>query len=270
MKSRIPLEQWPERLQRVLDRHGACVFKRITVLRETDSTQDAARRLDAKPGHVVTAWRQTAGRGRLGRQWVDTSDDGVAVTFVVQAEPPERTERLPIAAAVGVARAIERCGNGQVRVGIKWPNDIMLSGRKLAGILIEQSDGIALIGIGINVSQQTWPEEIAPRAVSLAQHGVAVDRLVVLQALLDELDAALRLDAALLAEEFAVRDVLRGSGATLRCGKQLHTGTIVQVDPFRGLALQTMTGLHWLPAATTTLLEWSAQDSIQPGVPHCR
>ncbi len=135
------IEAWTDRLQAVLT-DPAGPLRRVIVVRETDSTQDAARRLGAEPGDVVVAWRQTSGRGRLGRAWADTGHEGIAVTFVIDAAPPER---LAPACAVGAARAAEgllalRGITGEARgaVGIKWPNDVVAGGRKLAGVLVER------------------------------------------------------------------------------------------------------------------------------------
>ncbi|MHC4102053.1 MAG: biotin--[acetyl-CoA-carboxylase] ligase, partial [Planctomycetota bacterium] len=141
----VPIEQWSDRLQHVLDALDG-PLRRVTVLRETGSTQDAAKRMSAEPGDVVVAWRQTAGRGRLGRAWADTGEDGIAVTLVTDAGPPSW---LAVASAVGAACAAEALLRRAV--GIKWPNDVVVDGRKLAGVLTEQAGGQALIGIGLNV-----------------------------------------------------------------------------------------------------------------------
>lgn len=190
------IEAWPDRLERIVKE---CVlFRRVFVLRETDSTQDAARRMNAQAGDVVVAWRQTAGRGRLGRKWADTAEDGIAMTLLLPREE-ERPQRLVMAAAVGTARAAEFFLKQPVH--IKWPNDILVNGRKLAGILIEQVDSLALMGIGLNVSQKQWEAELADRAVSLAQLGCEVDRLDVLSALLPALDCAFLMDTPALTKE---------------------------------------------------------------------
>ncbi|HRQ74913.1 MAG TPA: hypothetical protein PK098_03240, partial [Phycisphaerales bacterium] len=130
------LASWPDHLQSVLDEING-PLRRIIVLRETDSTQDAAKRFGAQPGDVVTAGRQTAGRGRLGRAWADTVDAGVAVTMVVDCRSLRATEQLATIGAIAAACAVEAVMGA--RVGIKWPNDVVVDGRKLAGVLIEQS-----------------------------------------------------------------------------------------------------------------------------------
>jgi BirA family transcriptional regulator, biotin operon repressor / biotin---[acetyl-CoA-carboxylase] ligase len=196
----IPIELWPARLEALTER---CTrWKWVIVLRETDSTQDAARRMGCVSGEVVTAWRQTCGRGRLGRRWIDTSEHGVAVTFVVDRESGN-PERLAHAAAVATAKAAQ-CFLA-VPVRIKPPNDIMVEGRKIAGVLIEQADDRGLIGVGINVRQEHWPEDLACKAASMVQCGAHVDRLDVLEALMRTLDESLHADAAEIRQQFEER-----------------------------------------------------------------
>ncbi len=248
MMGAIALEQWADRIEKVVASDGD-ILRRAIVLRETASTQDAARRPGAQLGDVVVAWRQTAGRGRLGRKWADTREDGVAMSLVIRAGPPER---LALALAVAVAGAAERLLERPI--GIKWPNDIVIDGRKLAGILVEQSGALAVAGIGMNVAQTGWPEELADRAVSLAQLGVPVDRLEVIVAVLESLCTALRQPDDVLAAAFSERDVLRGAEATLRSGRETIHGTVLRIDPFEGLLVETSSGEVRLPAATTTIL----------------
>ncbi|MEE8153733.1 MAG: biotin--[acetyl-CoA-carboxylase] ligase [Phycisphaerales bacterium] len=247
-----PLEQWKERLDAVVASDGE-VLRRAIVIRETASTQDAARRLGAQPGDVVVAWRQTAGRGRLGRRWADTREDGVALSLVLPCGPPER---LALAFAVGVAGAVEPLLDRPV--GIKWPNDIVVERRKLAGILIEQSGALALAGVGLNVSQTTWPEELAEVAVSLAQLGARVDRLDAIVAVLESLSTALRQPDDVLVKDFTGRDALSGAEATLRNGRETVHGTVLRIDPLDGLWVRTNSGEVRLPAATTTILAQSS------------
>ncbi|MCH8151284.1 MAG: biotin--[acetyl-CoA-carboxylase] ligase [Planctomycetes bacterium] len=243
-----PIEQWTTRLESALDGDGGRAG-RVIVLRETDSTQDAAKRLNAKPADIVVAWRQTAGHGRLGRTWADTHEQGIAATIVAERAP---SERLAITCAVGVAQAAEALLGRSV--GIKWPNDIVVDGRKLAGVLIEQSDQRALIGIGMNVLQTHWPHELAGRAVSLVQLGARVDRIDALVALLRAMNRALRLSQEQLIAEFSGRDVLQGVRATFRTGLRTVTGTVIETDPMRGLVVRTDADTVYLHSATTTLL----------------
>jgi BirA family biotin operon repressor/biotin-[acetyl-CoA-carboxylase] ligase len=242
------VSEWSARTQSALDEADG-PLRRVIVLEETGSTQDAALQLRAATGDVVVAARQTAGRGRLGRAWADTADQGIAVTFVVQAGPPQR---LGPAAAIGAALAAEALLGRPV--GIKWPNDVVVDGRKLAGILIEQAGGLARIGVGLNVRQANWPPELAGRAVSLAELGGRSDRLGAIVELARCMNGALRLDDEQLRREFRRRDVLSGTRATLRCGARTVTGTVLECDPHRGLRIEAGGEVICLPAETTTVI----------------
>lgn len=228
-------------------------LQRVTVLEETRSTQTAARDLGAKAGDVIVAWRQTEGRGRLGRLWADTGEEGVAMTAIV---PRDRSERLAVAAAVAVCLAMERLCRDRVRVMIKWPNDIIVNGRKLAGILVEQVADCALIGIGINVHQSDWPDDLSDRAVSLGQLGVQADRLQVMVYTLIGMQLSLQMNDRRLVEQYGQRDGLAGRVAAFRNGQREVRGKVLRVDPMRGLAVLTEDqGEVWLPAATTTVVK---------------
>ena len=229
------------------------LFRRVHALEETPSTQDARETREAPAGTVVTAWRQTAGRGRFGRQWSDTASAGIATTFVIDARP---AERLALAGAVAAAEAAESALGG--RVGIKWPNDIVVAGRKLAGVLIETGGGRALIGIGMNIAQERFDGELAARATSLAMLGARVDRLDVLCALIAALDRALRASDAELVARFLERDALRGTRALFATPSGPVEGEVLSVDPMRGLVVRTDSGEHFLPANSTSVAEWGA------------
>ncbi len=248
------IDSWTGRLNAVLTAADG-PFDRVVVIRETASTQDAARRLAALPGTIVVAWRQTAGRGRLGRAWADTLDQGIAASFVVTV--PAQPERLVIACAVAAARAAQTVLGRSV--GIKWPNDIVVDGRKLAGILIELSGERAVVGIGMNVLQTRWPPPLADRAVSLVQlmsRPEPIQRLTVLEALVRAMNETLPDDNDRLCDEFARRDVLAGTRVVCRSGRRTITGTVLKVDPIRGLLVVSDREQVYLPAAVTTILNW--------------
>lgn len=256
MSEGAPCEDWPGLLEACVK--TCALFRNATVVRETETTQDIAVRMGAQPGDVVTTFRQTAGRGRLGRAWADTGAEGVAITLVVEGAPPER---LAIASAIGIARAAETCLAGAAppqRIGIRWPNDIVVATRKLAGILVEQDDRTARIGVGMNVRQQTFPSEIAGRACSLAQFGAALDRTEALIAIITSMDAAMGLTDDVLRGEFAARDVLRGCVATFQHDRQIVTGRVVDIDPMRGLRVASEAGEIFLPACATSLVHVEA------------
>ena len=142
-------------------------------LRRCGSTNDVARALAARGaphGTVVTADEQTAGRGRQGRRWQAPPKSALLASFVLRtAAPPAGT--LSLAVALAVAETAELAVPG-LAARVKWPNDVLADGRKLAGILIESRalEGWTVVGIGINVhtEEHQFPPELAATATSLA------------------------------------------------------------------------------------------------------
>jgi BirA family transcriptional regulator, biotin operon repressor / biotin---[acetyl-CoA-carboxylase] ligase len=143
-------------------------------------------------GAVALTEEQTEGRGRLGRSWL--SPRGVSLLFSVLLEPPVETARLPELTVV----AGEACADaiGQVtglEPEIKLPNDVLIGGRKTAGILAEARDGRVVLGIGVNVNVTApdLPQGIDPPATSLLlETGSEVDRVELLVEILDRLERA--------------------------------------------------------------------------------
>ena len=127
----------------------------MLLFEELDSTNAwCKRRLSeggAPEGLAAAARCQTAGRGRLGRSWESRKGDGLYVSFVTLPLPGELLPLVPIAAGLSAAEAAE--AETGLRVGIKWPNDLIVSGRKLSGILCEGAAGRAVCGIGVNLLQ---------------------------------------------------------------------------------------------------------------------
>jgi len=142
----------------------------------TDSTNTRARELaaaGAPHGTVVTAAEQTAGRGRQGRTWTAPPGKALLYSALLRALD-ERHVLLPLAAPLAVAEAAEKLAPG-VECGVKWPNDVLVGRRKLAGILIEArpQDGWAVIGVGLNltIAATEFPTELRSTATSLAIEG---------------------------------------------------------------------------------------------------
>lgn len=174
-------------------------------LRDTTSTNDRARALaatGAPHGTLVTAGAQSAGRGRQGRRW--SAPPGRALLMSVVLREPHAL--LPLAAAVAVAQA---CGPD---ARVKWPNDVQLAGRKVAGILAEgrPQEGWAVLGIGINVAvrDEDLPDEMQRTAAGLGL--TPGDVPAVLARVLAELEAALALPAPALLDAWRARDALLG------------------------------------------------------------
>jgi BirA family biotin operon repressor/biotin-[acetyl-CoA-carboxylase] ligase len=178
-------------------------------LRRTDSTNQRARALAAEgapSGALVTAGEQSAGRGRQGRTW--TAPPGQALLMSLVVRPPPRL--LPLMAAVAVADVAAALSSEPV--SIKWPNDVLLDGRKLAGILVEgrPQEGWAVVGIGVNVAVRVdeLPDDVRDRAASLGLGGEEVE--TVLARLLDALAERLAEDELATVAAWRERDALLG------------------------------------------------------------
>ncbi len=136
---------------------------------------------------MVATNEQTEGRGRLGRPW--HAPAGSSLLFSIVLEPGVPSDRLPelsLVAGAAVAEALaERAGVGTT---VKHPNDVLIAGRKVAGILAESADGRVVLGIGVNVTQSR-DELPVETATSLALEGATVDRAELLAAILERLEA---------------------------------------------------------------------------------
>jgi BirA family biotin operon repressor/biotin-[acetyl-CoA-carboxylase] ligase len=152
--------------------------KTIHHLLETGSTNDGARQLaeqGAPEGTLVLAEEQTQGRGRLGRSWLSERGAGIYASILLRPVlKPRDAAVLTLVAAVAGSEAIEHASG--LNADIKWPNDLLLSGRKCCGILSEmqaERDDIryVVVGIGINVNHSVFPEELGQRATSLRIEG---------------------------------------------------------------------------------------------------
>jgi BirA family biotin operon repressor/biotin-[acetyl-CoA-carboxylase] ligase len=154
------------------------------------STNDVAASLPA--GSVVVADAQTGGRGRRGHTWFSPPGAGLYVSVVVapataRVDPPRATMLLTLAAGVAVAEGVEAATG--LAVDLKWPNDLLVARRKLAGILAEHHGASVVLGYGINVSTAAFPPELGDRATSLeSELGREVDRDLVLAATLAALE----------------------------------------------------------------------------------
>ncbi|HUI05892.1 MAG TPA: biotin--[acetyl-CoA-carboxylase] ligase [Verrucomicrobiae bacterium] len=198
----------------------------ILVFDETASTNDVVEHLaksGAREGLVVFAESQTKGRGRHGRAWASPRGKGLWFSVLLRpAVPPAAASRITVAASVAVARAIRQACRVDAR--IKWPNDVVLNGRKVAGILTElraEADEILLailgIGIDVNCAREDFPPEIAKMATSLQiETGHEQDRVALAARVLAALDDCYR---AALADFEAIADEWAELGTTL--GRQI-------------------------------------------------
>jgi BirA family transcriptional regulator, biotin operon repressor / biotin---[acetyl-CoA-carboxylase] ligase len=212
--------------------------------RLTDSTNERAKELaaaGAPHGTLVTADEQSAGRGRQGRSWSAPARSAVLMSLVTRRLPAT----LPLAAAVAICEALP------VRCQIKWPNDIWLERRKLAGILVEgrPQEGWAVLGIGLNVTTEAFPLELDETATSLRLKGIETSTEAVLASLLDSLDEWLEApDEAVLAA-WRERDALRGEPVRWTGGE----GTAEGIDASGALIVATGSGRVTLDAGEVHL-----------------
>jgi BirA family biotin operon repressor/biotin-[acetyl-CoA-carboxylase] ligase len=174
-------------------------------LRRIDSTNDRARELataGAPHGTLVTAAEQTVGRGRQGRTWTAPAGRALLCSLVIR----EPSRLLPLTAGVAVAHT------AGPRARVKWPNDVLVQDRKLAGILVEgrPQEGWAVLGIGLNVAlrEHDLPPELRARATTLGLEPAAIEPI--LSRLLDALSQWLQAPEAAVLDAVRRRDALRG------------------------------------------------------------
>ena len=222
-----------------------------------DSTNTHAKALasqGAPQGTVLIADHQTGGRGRLGRSFLSPAGSGIYLSVILRPQcPPAQLMHLTCAAAVAMCGAVEKAAG--FRPGIKWTNDLVFRGRKLAGILTElsiTSAGLvdyAVVGIGINCCPQSedFPEQIRPMAGSLAMAaGKPIDRARVAAAMID---ALYHMDRQLLSSKEAIMEHYRSDCITLgkdisllKADGTVRYGTAVAIDDEGALAVRFTDG----------------------------
>lgn len=201
---------------------------------ETASTHDDLRAMaqaGAPHGAMVVADQQTAGRGRLGRAWLSAAGENLAVSVLLRPEAElSVVATLPLVTGLAVADAVD-AALGAPRARVKWPNDVRVDGRKVAGVLVEgalRGDALAwlLVGIGVNVRGDDAPEAVRDLATTLRRvAGRDLSRVTVLDALVRALEARYE---ALFARGFgAARGELRARCDTL--GARVTVGDVTGV-----------------------------------------
>jgi len=223
----------------------------LLVKDSVDSTNDEVRRLAEQgmpEGLIVITDRQTQGRGRRGAAWFSPPGESLAFSVLLRPDAPKALwPRLALVTGLAVAEALEEY---VPLVGIKWPNDVWVHGRKIAGILVEAGKDFVVVGIGLNVNTLGFPPEVAGIATSLAlESGGTVSRAEVLAAVIRRL--ALRRHQ--IGTEFAdviasigVRCVLTGQEVSLVSASGPLSGKVEGISPQGELLLRTPDGLHAL------------------------
>ncbi len=198
---------------------------------ECESTQAALLDGDLPEGAVCVTDHQTAGRGRLGRHWVEAAGTSVLVSVVLHPPPGRRAQELSLVAGIAAAEAVE--GATGLTAQVKWPNDVMLNRSKVAGVLAEMRGHTVVVGIGINVNQtrEQLPGDAKMPAGSLRTIvGATHDRAALLGSLLYRLerlyDGWRHGGLTDIYTELGARDFLRGR----RVSVDGVSGTAVMVD----------------------------------------
>ncbi|HHV28993.1 biotin--[acetyl-CoA-carboxylase] ligase [Acetivibrio mesophilus] len=227
------------------------IGKSVHCFSEVDSTNNYAKTLAQKgcdDGTVVLAERQTQGRGRLGRSWDSTDKKGIWMSIVLRpAVGLEDVQIITLAASVAVASALKKAMD--VNAGIKWPNDIVLDGKKVCGILTEMSMEMErvnylVLGIGMNFSQQEseFPKEIRDRATSLGiylkeKHGLDISgfrRSHLVKTILSELeevyDTIKEGKVGVIIEEWKKYSVTLGKEVLINYKEEQYIGTAQDID----------------------------------------
>jgi BirA family biotin operon repressor/biotin-[acetyl-CoA-carboxylase] ligase len=224
----------------------------VRVVTETGSTNAdvaVAARAGAPAGLVLVAERQLAGRGRLGRPWSAPARAALTFSMLLRPEgvPLARWGWFPLLTGLAVLEPLNRLG--ELEVGLKWPNDVLVGERKLAGILAERVGDALVVGVGLNVSLRA-DELPVPTATSLTIEGAQItDRDPLLRALLRSLaahyDAFVESRGAPAPVADAYRSVCVTLGRDVRIalpGDRSAAGTAVDVDDNGALVVDTGTG----------------------------
>ncbi|MBL7187598.1 MAG: biotin--[acetyl-CoA-carboxylase] ligase [Phycisphaerae bacterium] len=224
--------------------------KKVLVYDSTSSTNDVAAeyaRNKGNDGLVIFAEQQTAGRGRAGNQWHASRSDSILCS-VVLTENNLPAELLSLTCAVAVAETIGKPARSHAR--IKWPNDIMLNGKKVAGILLEfkPDSRVCIVGIGINCHQKadSFGAELQPIATSIDIETQSVtDRISLAKRLLTAIDHWLVLAARSgdkVIDEWQNLSIQLGHRVKLIYNGRQFAGNCIGIDPEKGLILQLDTG----------------------------
>jgi BirA family transcriptional regulator, biotin operon repressor / biotin---[acetyl-CoA-carboxylase] ligase len=265
------IEQIPDILVPKLLSHrltGTAFSKRIFHFFKIDSTNTVALRMgeEGEPhGAVFLAEEQSAGRGRAGRKWLSEKSAGIHCTILLR--PPMSPALAPLLTLVaGVAARDAVAEETGLNPDIRWPNDLLINGKKFGGILIEmraEPDRIhyAAVGIGINVNQTKMPAEIAPIATSLRMEtGKIHSRIELLVRLLRRFDHYYNLflaqGAPPILEQFAkVSSYYRGKRVQITTFRETFTGTTVGLEPSGVLRVQRDDGRGIEPVISGDVME---------------
>jgi len=240
------------------------IGREIVIYNTTASTNDVAAEYakggEKNNGLVIFSEYQASGRGRRGNQWYSEAGQSILCSILL-TDFSEAAELLALTAAVAVAETIGMCGKNEAK--IKWPNDIVLREKKVAGILLE-STGVNsyVLGMGINCRQkkQNFPGELQKIATSIdiESHG-SCDRVSTAKRLLTTLEQWLDMaknDSEKVLNRWRQLSTLLGNRTVVEFNSQQFRGNCIGVDPVQGLILQLERGgVRMFDAAHTTIVK---------------
>jgi BirA family transcriptional regulator, biotin operon repressor / biotin---[acetyl-CoA-carboxylase] ligase len=249
----------PERLRREV---ALTSWRQLEVIGfvETSSTNEEALSLvrnGARTGTVVYAEEQTAGKGRLGRTWFSPPGTGIYLSVILRpTRPMDSWPLLSLAASAALVRALQEiCVENSIPspcIESKWPNDVLISGKKTAGILIEAaksgSDSFAVIGCGINVSSGSIPPGLESQATAVSQEfGIEVSRCKIAAKFLLHLQSLWALfeagqDGAILETYKAGSSIWNGVAIWVMEGSSKRPATTCGLSTTGGLRVRTESG----------------------------
>lgn len=242
------------------------IGKKILVYKSTSSTNDIAAEYatnKSNNGLAIFAEEQTAGRGRSGAKWISGRADSI-ICSIVLTKTKCSAELLSLTLAVAIAEAIGQPGGKPAK--IKWPNDIILNGKKVAGILLESktynSRTVYILGTGINCHQKgdSFPPELRPIATSIDIESKTIcDRISLAKRVLTSIEHWLEVmekDSTEIIEQWRKLSTLLGQRVTLIFNGNEFTGNCIGIDPEKGLILQLDTGgVRMFDAAHTAIVK---------------
>ncbi|MBN2312446.1 MAG: biotin--[acetyl-CoA-carboxylase] ligase [Sedimentisphaerales bacterium] len=245
------------------------IGKKILVFDSTSSTQTIAAEYAKNRKHdglAIFAEEQTAGKGRAGNKWLSGHSVSILCSIVL-IENRLSAELLSLTSAVAVAETIGKPAKSEAK--IKWPNDILLNGKKIAGILLESKSQISnlksqiyIVGIGINCHQQkeSFPRQLQPVVTSMdIESGAQTDRISLAKRLLTSVDDWLetaQTNAEKVTNRWRALSIQLGHRITLVFNGKNFTGHCIGVDPEQGLILRLDTGgVRMFDAAHTSIVK---------------
>jgi len=242
------------------------IGRKVLVFNSTSSTNDIAAEYaknKANDGLVIFTEEQAAGRGRAGSKWQSEQGDSILCSIVL-TDCKLNPELLSLACAVAVADAVGKIGGSEAK--IKWPNDIILNGKKVAGILLESKQNgtgsTYILGIGINCHQKedSFPFELQPIATSIdIESQSTVDRISLAKRLLTSIEHWLEIAAKTnekVTEKWRRLSIQLNHRVKLVYNGRNFSGNCIGIDPEKGLILQLDTGgVRMFDAAHTTIVK---------------